>query len=165
MRARACALAVCLVLAGCGGGSSEHATTPKVKATGTAWPTPTPQPLDYAGGAKAALEGGAVGVVDLSNRVAIQPSRMAVNAEQELSRLRWSGWGSPRATAQGEVRTLVCDPSCMNGRLGYSRGEIVLSAPKTCGGDRFYTRASMTYEDPDTHKTRAPATYLRTPPC
>jgi hypothetical protein len=45
-----------------------------------------------------------------------------------------------------------------------ARAEIVLSAPKTCGRERFYTRASMTYRDPDTGKTRAPATYLM-PPC
>ncbi len=41
----------------------------------------------------------------------------------------------------------------------------MLSAPKRCGGERFYTRASMTYEEQETGKTRAPATYLRTPPC
>jgi hypothetical protein len=90
---------------------------------------------------------------------------MDVNAEQELTRLKWLGWGNERATARGSVRTLICDPTCMNGRLGYSRGEVVLSAPRRCGGRRFYTRASMTYDDPDTGKTRAPAIYLRTPPC
>ena len=42
---------------------------------------------------------------------------------------------------------------------------IVLSEPKRCGERRLYTRSTMTYEDADTGKTRAPATYLRTPPC
>jgi hypothetical protein len=163
-RSLACAAAACLVLAACGG-SSERAAKPTVEPAGTAAPTPTPQALDYVGGARAALESGATAVVDLSDRVAIEPSRMDVNAEQSLSGLRWSGWGSARATAEGSVRTLICDPNCLNGRLGYSRGEVVLSAPKRCRGQRFYTRSSMTYEDPDTHKTRAPATYLRTPPC
>ncbi len=165
MRALACAATVCLALAGCGGGSSERPVKPAATALATVPPTPTPQPLAYVGGARAALKGGDVAVVDLENRVAIAPARMDINAEQELSGLRWSGWGSARATGTGSVRTLICDPNCLGGRLERSRGEVVLSAPKDCGGSRFYTRSSMTYEDPETGKTRAPATYLRTPPC
>ena len=167
MRALACAATVCLALAlgACGGGSSERSVKPAATPFGTVPPAATPQPLDYVGGARTALKGGAVAVVDLENRVAIEPARMDVNAEQELSGLRWSGWGSARATGRGSVRTLICDPNCLSGRLGRSRGEVVLSEPKDCGGSRYYTRSSMTYEDPDTGKTRAPATYLRTPPC
>jgi hypothetical protein len=167
MRALACsAAALCLVLAGCGGGSSsEQPAKPTAESSGSLPPAATPQPLNYVGGAKAALSSGGIAVVDLSNRVAIQPSLMDVNSEQRLTGLRWSGWGSDRATGEGDVRTLVCDPNCAGGRLGESHGEVVLSAPKRCGGQRFYTRSSMTYEDPDTRKTRAPATYLRTPPC
>ena len=167
MRALACAavwLALALAFAACGG-SSERAAKPAATAFGTVPPAATPQPLDYVGGARAALKGGAIAVVDLENRVAVEPARMDVNAEQELSGLRWAGWGSSRATGHGAVRTLICDPNCLSGRLGHSRGEVVLSAPKDCGGSRYYTRSSMTYQDPDTGKTRAPATYLRTPPC
>jgi hypothetical protein len=47
----------------------------------------------------------------------------------------------------------------------HSNGVVVLSAPKRCGKRRFYTRSSMTYEEPGSGRTRAPATYLRTPPC
>jgi hypothetical protein len=89
---------------------------------------------------------------------------MDVNSEMRLSDLRWSGWGSERATGRADVRTLICDPNCAQGTYQDARAEIVLSAPKTCSGERFYTRASMTYTDPDTGKTRAPATYL-SPPC
>jgi hypothetical protein len=89
---------------------------------------------------------------------------MDINSEQRLSDLRWSGWGSERATGRADVRTLICDPNCAQGTYQDARAEIVLSAPKTCAGERFYTRASMTYTDPDTGKTRAPATYL-SPPC
>ena len=32
-------------------------------------------------------------------------------------------------------------------------------------GRRFYTRSTMTYKEPGTGRTRAPDTYLRTPPC
>ena len=166
-RRLACApvVSLALVLAACGGDSSERTATPKVTASGTAPPAPPPQRLDYVGDAQAALERGAIAVVDFSNRVVVEPSRMDVNREQRLSGLRWSGWGSAHATARGEVRTLICEPTCANGLLEHSRGDLVLSAPKRCGEQRFYTRSTMTYADPDTGKTRAPATYLRTPPC
>jgi hypothetical protein len=163
-RALACAAVLCLALTACGG-SSHRAGTAAVKPSGTAPPTPTPQPLSYVGDAESALKAGAVAVVDLDNRVAVQPTKMDVNDEQQLSRLRWSGWGGTHATGRGDVRTLVCEPTCATGLLKSSHGELVLSAPKPCRGGRFYTRSSMTYADPDTHKTRAPATYLRTPPC
>jgi len=152
-----------LALGGCGG-SSEHAATPKVKATGTAPPAPPPDPpLAYAGGAKAALDRGAIGVADSAWRVAVEPSKMDVNSDQRLSGLRWSGWGGARASGHGDVRTLICEPTCAQGVYEDSRAELVLSEPKRCGGRRFYSRASVTYEDPKTKKTRAPATYLRTP--
>ena len=167
MRALVCAATVCLALGlvACGGGSSERSVKPAATPIATVPPAPTPQPLDYVGGARAALKGGAIAVVDLENRVAVEPARMDVNAEQELSGLRWSGWGSARGPGCSSLRSLSCDPKCRSKRRGRSRGEVVLSEPKDCGGSRYYTRSSMTYEDPDTHKTRAPATYLRTPPC
>ena len=156
-------VALALAPAACGG-DSERAASP-VKASGTAPPEPPPPTLAYASGAREALKGGAVAVADFAYRVAIAPSKMDINREQRLSKLRWSGWGSKRATARADLRTLVCDPNCAQGVYKDSRAQVVLSAPKRCGGRRFYTRASMTYEDPETGKTRAPATYLRTPPC
>jgi hypothetical protein len=163
----ACAAAVWLALAlvGCGGGSSERAAAPKVTATGTAPPEPTPPALTYASGAREALQGGAIAVADFTYRVAVAPSRMDVNKEQQLSQLRWTGWGSARTSGRGDLRTLICEPTCAQGVFEDSHGVVVLSAPKRCGDRRFYTRSSMTYDDPDTGKTRAPATYLRTPPC
>jgi hypothetical protein len=161
---RRLACLACLLLAGCGG-SSETTAGPKVKATGTPPPVGTPEPLHFVGDARAALASGAIAVVDDANRVAVAPTQMDVNKEQRLSGLRWSAWGSARTSGRGSVRTLVCEPTCAQGTFEESRGELVLSAPKTCGDRRFYTRASMTYEEPATGKTRAPATYLRTPPC
>ncbi len=157
---------ICLALAGCGGGSDEEPAAgtggePAVKIP----PAATPQPLAYEPGAKPALAAGAIGVVDLRNRVGVEPTSMDVNREQELQQLRWAGWGTPRATGRARVRTLVCEPSCVNGLVQESSAVIVLSQPKPCGERRYYTRATMTYEEPGTGKTRAPATYLRTPPC
>ena len=37
---------------------------------------------------------------------------MAVNSEQTLDGLRWSGWGNPSTTGRGDVETLICDPTC-----------------------------------------------------
>jgi hypothetical protein len=158
----------CLALAGCGGGGEEEQAAPVSKAGGAGVkipPGPTPQPLGYDAGAKPALAAGAIGVVDLRNKVGVEPDTMDVNREQRLERLRWSGWGSARATGRGGVRTLVCEPSCANGTIEESTAVIVLSAPKRCGERRLYTRSTMTYDDRETGKTRAPATYLRTPPC
>ena len=127
-------------------------------------PVTTPQPLRYGPGARARLAAGAIGVVDLANRATIEPALMDVNQEQRLDGLRWSGWGSPRTTGRGDVDTLICDPNCATGRRERSTAVIVLSKPRRCGARRFYTRSTMTYEEPKTGRTRAPDTYLR-PPC
>jgi hypothetical protein len=164
MRRPALLLVVCVALAGCGGSDEKPASSP-ASAPAKLPPEPTPQPLEYLAGAKQALAGGAIAVVDVTNRVGVEPSKLDVNREQEVTGLRWTGWGTARTIGRGDVRTLICDPSCARGTIERSRGVIVLSAPKRCGGRRFYTRATMTYEAQETGKTRAPATYLRTPPC
>ena len=175
-RALICTLAACLAVAGCGG-DDERAAAPEpadgtdpahrepAAASSAVSPVTTPQPLRYGPGTRARLAGGAIGVVDLCNRVAIEPVLMAVNREQRLEGLRWSGWGSPRTTGRGDVDTLICDPTCATGRRERSTAVIVLSKPRRCGKRRLYTRSTLTYEEPETGRTRAPDTYLRTPPC
>ena len=173
-RALSCALAVCLAVVGCGGGDGreEPAAAPAAAGVGgepaapsaTADPVTTPQPVRYGRGARPRLAAGAIGVVDLGNRAAIEPALMDVNREQRLEGLRWSGWGNARTTGRGDVDTLICDPNCATGRHEHSTAVIVLSEPQRCGKRRFYTRSTMTYEEPKTGRTRAPDTYLR-PPC
>ena len=170
MRAPVYLLIACLALAGCGGDEEKATTTAGVggeptAATPSVAPKATPQPFAYAPGAKALLAQGAIGVVDLKFRAAVEPQTMQVNSEQALDGLRWSGWGNPIATAHGGLDTLICDPTCATGRLEHSSAVIVLSKPRRCGGRRFYTRSTMTYKEPETGRTRAPDTYLRTPPC
>jgi hypothetical protein len=172
-RALICTLAACLAVAGCGG-DDESTAAPTAPAAGvggeppvassTVSPVTTPQPLRYGAGARARLAAGAIGVVDLTNRAAIEPALMAVNREQRLEGLRWAGWGSPRTTGRGDLDTLICDPNCATGRRERSTAVIVLSKPRRCGTRSFYTRSTMTYEEPETGRTRAPDTYLR-PPC
>jgi hypothetical protein len=169
-----CVLAACLAVAGCGGGDGDERSAAAgaagvggepPAASPTVNPVTTPQPLRYLHGARAGLAAGRIAVVDLSNRAGIAPATMDVNREQRLEAVRWSGWGNPSATGRGRVDTLICDPTCATGRRERSSAVIVLSRPRRCGGRRFYTRSSMTYEEPGTHRTRAPDTYLRTPPC
>jgi hypothetical protein len=168
-----CVLAACLTVAGCGGGDGgEERATPAAGVGGeppaaspTADAVTTPQPLRYLTGAKAGVAAGRIAVVDLSNRAGIEPATMDVNREQTLDGLRWSGWGNPSATGRGKVDTLICDPTCATGRRERSTAVIVLSKPRRCGGRQFYARSTMTYDEPGTDRTRAPDTYLRTPPC
>ena len=171
--ALACALLACLAVAACGGGEDHGAAGTSAAGVGGAPPATSPapvaaatvQPLAYGRGVRAGLAAGRVAVVDLTNRVGIEPARMAVNREQTLSGLRWTGWGAAGATGRGRVRTLVCEPTCANGRIEASSAVIVLSSPRRCRRSRYYTRSSLTYKEPKTGRVRAPATYLRTPPC
>jgi hypothetical protein len=160
----ACAVAA-LAAAGCGGGEQPVRTATSAAAAATAVPNPTPQPFAFTAGAREALATGAVGVVDLEHRAGVAPRRLVVNREQTLTGVRWSGWGDARATGRGRVETLVCEPTCATGRIGTTSAVIVLSAPRRCGAGRFYTRSTMTYEEEHSGRTRAPDTYLRTPPC
>ena len=171
-QALSCLLAACLAIAGCGGDDEAGTAAPAAGVGGeppTASPTVAPeatvQPLAFGPGARAGLAAGAIGVVDLKKRASIEPRTLAVNREQTVEGLRWSGWGNPSATGRGEAHTLICDPNCATGRLERSAAVIVLSKPRRCEGRRFYTRSTMTYEEPKTGRTRAPDTYLRTPPC
>lgn len=158
---------VALLLAGCGGGDDEVQGAPRaapVTRSTTPPPSPTPQPLVFGNGVKSRLASGAIAVVDLRNRVGVEPAAMSINREQTLSGLRWRGWGGSTATGAGDVETLVCEPSCALGKLEHSRATLALSAPRRCGGRRYYTKASMAYEEEGSGRTRAPAGYLR-PPC
>jgi len=172
MRARrglSCLLAASLAVAGCGDDAAGTAAPAAgvggepPTASPTVDPVATVQPLAFGPGAKAGLAAGAIGVVDLKKRASIEPRTMAVNSEQTVGGLRWSGWGNPSTTGRGEVTTLICDPTCATGRREDSTAVIVLSKPRRCGAGRFYTRSTMTYKEPGTGRTRAPDTYLRTP--
>lgn len=157
---------VVLLLAGCGGGDDDVQEAPSaapVTTSSTPPPSPTPQRLVFGKTVEGELARGAIAVVDLRNRVGVEPSALSINREQTLSGLRWRGWGGSTATGTGDVETLVCEPSCALGKLEHSRATLALSAPRRCEGRRYYTKASMTYEEEGSGRTRAPAAYLRTP--
>jgi hypothetical protein len=149
--------------AGCGGsGGAPVAAGGAATARAPAVPIPAPVHLraHIAAAQARRLDAGAVGVIGFDFRGAVAPARLMVNKEQTLEGVRWSGWGRASATGRGQVRTLVCDPTCADGRLERSRATIVLSRRRRCGRRRFYTTGRMTYLDLDTRRTLAPSVFL-----
>lgn len=54
-----------------------------------------------------------------------------------LVRLRWSGWGKAKATANGRGILNTCDPSCAAGNSRVYPAKLVVSRVRTCmAGDR-----------------------------
>ena len=165
-RATTVLAALALALAGCGGGGggggAEAERTAAAPAQ-TAAPSPSAVPSPAAGaGVRARLAAGELGVVDFARRALVAPAAMRPNKEQTLTRLRWRGWGGPSATATGRVRTLVCDPSCAEGRIERATAELTLSEPRACGGARYYAAGRLTVGG-DAEAGRRPAVFLLTP--
>ena len=158
------AFAVLLVACGCGGDPAApgDAATPPTTAAPPPDLGPYPKTKTSAS-VRRQLDGGAVGVIDLRLRTAIAPDSLQLNREQEALELEWSGWGTPHATARGKVRTLVCDPTCAQGRIAQSAGTVELSDIRVCGSRRYYASAKLAASDPEVAIVKNPATFLRTP--
>ena len=152
---------------GCGGEDAAPRAA-AAKPAATAAPAPAPDLGPYpkvrtSPAVRRQLDAGAVGVIDLELRTAIAPASLQLNREQEAIELEWSGWGTPRATARGKVRTLICDPSCVQGRLAQAPGTVELSDIRVCGSRRYYGSAKLRSADPEVSIVKNPATFLRTP--
>jgi hypothetical protein len=61
------------------------------------------------------------------------------------------------------VRTLICDPTCAQGRLAQAPGTVELSDIRVCGSRRYYASAKLASSDPEVSIVKNPATYLTTP--
>ena len=161
------ALGAVLVVCGCGGeedapgAAATPAATPSAQ-SGTPELGPYPK-VKTPASVRRRLDAGAVGVIDLRLRTAIAPDSLQLNREQEALELEWTGWGTPHATARGKVRTLVCDPTCAQGRLAQAPGTVELSDIRVCGARRYYASAKLETSDPEVSIVKNPATYLRTP--
>jgi hypothetical protein len=114
--ALAAALALALVLAACGGSSSVTETTVMRKA--------------HAAPGKTYLPDAATG------RHLVKPATYRFGGDGDLTatKLEWHGWGEAKATAFG---TIAEHPA--NGLLDTFSGSVTASAPRTCGGARYYT--------------------------
>lgn len=62
-----------------------------------------------------------------------------------LDELTWSGWGRPRATAEGVVVQNTCEPDCASGKLRRDPVTVVASDLKARGTAHLYTRLTVTY--------------------
>jgi hypothetical protein len=164
---RAWVVFAALLAAGCGGAAERAASAgtpaPTPRATATAAVTPAHLRARIRPATARQLDAGAVGVVGFDLRGGVAPSALMVNKEQTLQGLRWSGWGAATASGRGQVRTVVCDPTCAEGRLEYSRATVVLSRVRTCGRRRFYTAAKVTYLDPSRRRTLTPSALVGSP--
>jgi hypothetical protein len=160
-------LGAVLVACGCGGGEEAGGTAARPAAPPSAPSAPPdlgPYPkVKTTSSVRRQLDGGAVGVIDLRLRTAIAPDSLQLNREQEALELEWTGWGTPHAMARGKVRTLICDPTCAQGRLAQAPGTVELSDIRVCGERRYYASAKLATSDPEVSIVKNPATFLRTP--
>ena len=62
-----------------------------------------------------------------------------------LANLRWSGWGTARATATGVARANDCTPNCAAGHFHSYRTTATADRLSACGKARYYARLSVTY--------------------
>ncbi len=162
----ALAATVLVTIAGCGGAGgaeipAEPAQAPPVAAA-TEPPDPGPD-LRITDAVRDRLENGDVGVVDFAGVASIAPRGLRPNKEQELSKLRWTGWGGRRAIGTGEIEMLECSPTCGRGLVYHGRATLTLTEPRACGARRYYAQARLTTTDPETDDPVEPAVYLRTP--
>ncbi|MGH2934178.1 MAG: hypothetical protein ACRDL2_06640 [Gaiellaceae bacterium] len=67
------------------------------------------------------------------------------DANYELTKLRWRGWGSARATAAGTAQANDCTPYCAAGHFHSYRMAAVADRLESCGKARVYARLTITY--------------------
>jgi hypothetical protein len=154
-----------MLVYGCGGeDAAPGAAATQTPSAPSAAPDLGPYPkVETSSSVRRRLDAGAVGVIDLRLRTAIAPDSLQLNREQEALELEWTGWGTPHATARGKVRTLICDPTCAQGRLAQGPGTVALSDIRVCGSRRYYASAELRSPDPEVSIVKDPATFLRTP--
>jgi hypothetical protein len=157
-----------LLLGGCGVLDEEGPAAPKPPdpavygpSTATKAPDPTlvaPRLVKPSAAVAHALDGGAIGVVDLSGAVAIEPESLDTAADVTLSAVRWSSWGAAGASGTARVRILTCQPSCAASGERLVAARIELSGVKTCSGRRYFSSGRVLLDSGED-----PVTYLRAP--
>jgi len=105
-----------------------------------------------------ALDGGQIGVVDLTGTIAIEPATLETSSDATLDGVRWSSWGSDGAEGSGELRSLDCQPTCARGGTDRVRATIKLTGSKLCDGRRYFETGELLVES-----GRQPAAYVRAP--
>lgn len=122
-----------------------------------------PKPAAPSAEVARALDGGAIGVVDLTGRVAIEPHSLEAASDATLEGVRWSSWGERAAEGAGELRRLDCQPTCAGGGDDRVPATIKLSGVTTCDGRRYFESGEVLVDPRDTPSGEQPATYVRAP--
>jgi hypothetical protein len=162
-----------VVLTGCGvldeqGPAAERTPDPAVYGPAESLPRepPTfdaPKLRPPTAAVERALEGGQIGIVDLTGTVAIEPDTLETSSDGTLEGLRWSSWGADGADGTGELRLLDCQPTCAGGGSDRLPATIKLTGSKTCDGRRYFETGEVRLDAQDSPTGEQPATYLRAP--
>src|SRR5207244_3451517 len=113
-----------LLFAGCGVLDDEGPAVPRGPSPALTHPvaraTPVidvPRMRPPSASVAAALDAGAIGVVDVTGLVAVRPSSLQTAADAQLERVAWDRWGASGAVGHGTLRLLTCPSNCANGQV------------------------------------------------
>lgn len=127
-----CALLVTLSLAACGDDDSGGDSS---------------APVTTAGGA-----GEVVFPSNCTTGLKPEPPSVVVTCADSgiaVSDLEWRSWGEAAAQGTGTAHVNDCDPDCVAGEIKtYDDAQVRLSAIKTCGSERQYTRLELSFAGP-----------------
>jgi hypothetical protein len=166
---------VALAFAGCGVlddkdpavlGQPDPAVYGPSEADPSASPTlPEPRLVAPSDAVARKLDGGSIGVVDLTGTVGIEPESLETASDVTMDGVRWSRWGTSGAEGSGRMRILTCQPTCATGGTQEVAASITLTGVKRCDGRRYFESGSVAIAVKDTPSGSGnqPATYLRAP--
>jgi hypothetical protein len=120
-----------------------------------------PRMVEPAPAVARALDDGAIGVVDLSGTVAIEPSSLDTASDLTLSGVHWTSWGAGGATGAGTLRIVTCQPTCASSGTKDVPARIELSGVKSCSGRRYFAHGRVLVDPADA--ASEPVTYVRAP--
>jgi hypothetical protein len=110
-----------------------------------------------------ALDAGTIGVVGITGAVGVKPDALEVASDSRLESLTWTRWDGSGAAGRGELRSLVCRPTCASGRIERIPARVTLSGVKTCGDRRYFERGEVLIDPRRSPSGEQPATYVRAP--
>jgi hypothetical protein len=160
------AVALCaLVFAGCGVLDDEGPAIPRGPDPALTKPvargTPVidvPRMRTPAPSVAAALDGGAIGIVDVTGAVGVRPTVLETASDARLSGIVWDRWGAEGAVGHGTLRLLTCPAACANGEPKSLAATVRLSGVQRCSGRLYFASGSV-----ELASGEPPATYLRAP--
>ena len=106
----------------------------------------------------AALDGGSIGVVDITGTVGVRPATLETASDGRLMDLSWSSWGADGAVGHGTMRSLDCPSTCADGTVSMIPATIRLSGVTKCSGRLYFAAGAVELQG-----AKPPATYLRAP--